>query len=216
MKSTQNIQNASFNSCLYKSTEQKILVDFLINKTNNDKWLNYSRRKLFARKNNSSANFLQPEDFVSHAKEIIYNNVVITSDRNSQPVFRIIKNGRSFSGKLENLNRYIFSLIFWEISNTCRIEEKTTPLSLNKKTAFLTGSNEYYENNDYFLSKDFIEKCYEYLENIDHLKKEVFDYKLNGVPNRIIAKNLRLEVRDIENILKSIYRLLQSLKPSNF
>jgi hypothetical protein len=89
--------------------EKKILVDFLKSKTNNNKWLNYARKKLFAKQKNNFAVCLEAKDFVSDAKTEIFSKAVITTDSNSDSLFTITNNGKTTSGNLGSLNRYIFT-----------------------------------------------------------------------------------------------------------
>jgi hypothetical protein len=192
---------------------QQILVDFLANKTNNNKWLNYSQRKLFSKRERGSSSCLQPEDFVSYAREKILETVSITGAGTAHPGFRLIKEGKAITGDLENLHRYVYSLIYWSISNSCKVEQKTIYLSKNNDCSITIDPS---NDDEKHLTKEFIEKCSIYLEKIDPIKKEVFEYKLDGVPNRVIAKILQIKIRDVENMLKSITRLLRSMSVRAF
>lgn len=208
------------------STSKTLLVDFLNDKFNNNKWLEYASRNFLVKSKYEYLGCLTPEDYVSQAKIIILDIVIVEEAFQPIPRFRIEKENETLYLTRKELFSYVFMLIKWEMSHSLRDEENTVPMPRWNKNnegepagdddILLCGDN---PGNDYVVqfndpfdetikynSKEFIEECCLQLEREDVLLRIVFEELLNGSRNRFIAAKYKLPINRIENINKTIHR----------
>ena len=236
------LKNTSIvNSCYrYQSTDaKKVLVDFLTDHSNNNKWLEYACRKLCSKAQNNYTGCLEPEDYLSIVKAIILD-IVIVEDTNMPFLrFRIDKDGESLFLTRKELFSYVFVLIKWEMSHSLRDEQYTVPMPewyVNKDpdlaadediplagdnpgSDFIVLPDDPFDETKKYTSKEFIEVCSDKLEREDVLFRVIFEELLDGTKNKTIAHKYNLTVRRVENISKTIHRRIlqfsKSQKPLN-
>ena len=215
-------------SCfMSQSPEQRdVLVNFIINKSNNKKWLNYAQYKFFVKSKFSRPGPLEPEDNVSEAKTIILENIIVTDTSSDSTCFTLTKDDKIFNMTYKELGKYVLILIKWDMSHAFRKEKNIFPLPNwdedeegeppseddillckdNPDSAFIAQFEDPLEEPSIYNSKEFIEECCQSLEKENLLYGLVFEELLKKSPNREIAKKYKLQVRNVENIRKIIKR----------
>lgn len=210
--------------------KRKILTHFLTNKTNNIKWLKYSSNKLNYLIRIGMSACLEAEDFVSRAKLIILEIVTVTHAFTEDPKFNITKDGKTVSMSRNQLNFYFYQLMKWDLSHTFRKDQKTIPLphwdeddygEINPEDDILLYRKK--QDNDFIMPvydpfeeserlnfEEFIDECGDYLESKDPLLRKVFEERVNGTPNRLIARKYDITIRKVESIRKKISRKLNN------
>jgi hypothetical protein len=226
-----NYENSS--SCFrYQPSDSKtILVNFLNDKSNNSKWLNYASRKFLIKSMYDYTGCLSPEDYVSEAKVIILDIVIVEDTSCSITRFRIDKNGESIFLSRKDLFSYFFLLIKWEMSHSFRDEQNTVPMPQwnnnndgepagdddillcrdNPGNDFVVKFDDPYDETIKYNSKEFIEECCHELEREDVLYRIIFEELLDGSANRFIAAKYKLPIRRVENISKTIHRRIRQI-----
>ena len=210
------------------SAKRKVLVDFLTNKSNNIKWLRYASDKVLKMQRFGLSKCLEAEDYVSEAKVIILEFATVTNAFTEYPRFSITRNGKTISMSRDQLYNYFFLLIKWNLSYALRKDQKTIPLPhwdedddgdissedevlLFKKdpqNEFIIPFNNPFEEIEKSKLEGLIDNCIDSLEVKDPLIRKIFEERLEGVPNRIIAGKYDIPVRKVESIRKIIRRQL--------
>jgi len=208
------------------SAKRKVLVDFLTNIPNNIQWHRYAHNRLLMLARIGCTGCLEAQDYVSEAKVIILESVTVTGAFTPNPRFSITKNGKTFSMSRNLLNNYFYLLMKWKISHEFREGQKTIPLPqwdvdddgdinpeddvlmCRKKpdSDFIVPFNDPFDDN--ILSSEFLENFCNSLDDKDPLVLAVLEERLNGVPNRLIARKYKISVRRVEIIRKTLKRRL--------
>jgi hypothetical protein len=220
------VKRGSSNFQSQSPEQQEVLVNFIIDKPNNKKWLNYAQYKFFVKSKFSRPGPLEPEDYVSNVKEFILNNVTVIDASSDSPRFEITTKSKTFILTWEGLKRYVISLIKWEMSHAFRIEKNIFPLPHwdeddkgepsseddiilcrdNPDSEFVVSFNDPFDETLIYQSKEFIEECCQTLEKENFIYRIIFEELLNKSPNREIAIKYKMHVRNVENIRKIINR----------
>jgi hypothetical protein len=79
--------------------------------------------------------------------------------------------------------------------------------------SFILQFNDPFEDNKDLIAMELIEKCYTLLEEKNPAYTKIFDERLKGNPNRVIAQVLNLDISIVEGIWKKIMRLLRKKIP---
>jgi hypothetical protein len=213
------------------SENRNALVKFLTNKANNSKWLNYAQHKINVKSKKTRSGCLEAEDYISEVKVTILEMVTVSEIYSSFLRFTIIINGVATFMSESELSNYFLLLIKWKMANTFKRElriiplpqwdedEEGEPASENELILckdkqdcdFTVPFDDPFKELQIYKSKEFIEECYNILEKENPLYRMMFEELMNGMPNREIAKKLKLPIRRIENIRKKINRRVKKL-----
>ena len=90
-------------------------------------------------------------------------------------------------------------------------EDDTLLCKKSSKNEFIAQFDDPFEQSPIFQSKEFIDLCCSSLEKKNLLYELLFEERLNGKPNRDIARKYKLSVRQVENIRKKINRHITSI-----
>jgi len=215
------------------SEKRKILVEFLTNKSNNIKWLRFANNKLLKLQRFGMSGCLEAQDFVSDAKVIILELVTVSRAFTDNPCFTITRSGKSMSLSRKQLYNYFFLLINWNMSHKFRDDQKTIPLPhwdeddngdinpeddillCRKKpdNEFINKSYDPFDESNRLKFEKLINECGDSLGIKDPLIRKIFEERLDGTPNRIIAKKYNIPVSKVVNIRKIIRRHFINLGP---
>ncbi len=214
------------------SAKRNVLVNFLVNTSNNIKWLKFATTKLNVLSRLGLTGCLEAQDYVSEAKVMILEIVSVINAYTPDPRFTITVNGKTFVMVSAQLSNYVCLLIKWQISRFFRNEQKTIPLPhwdedeegempaddeillcrKNLQSEYVVPFNDPFDDN--LLSEEFIEEFCKSLEKSEPLLGAVLAERLKGIPNRLIARKYKISVRQVEIIRKTLKRRLSYSKIS--
>jgi hypothetical protein len=212
----------------HSSGNRNVLVEFLIDESNNSKWLRYAQSRINKTALDSRVGSLTAEDYVSDIKVTILDIVSVAEAPESIPVFTMIRDGETVSMNREELLNYFFALLSLRLTNSFKREKHFVSMPYqdeveddepggendnqnckdNPGREFTVEFDDPFDESLDYLSKESIEEYCRILGDEDPLYRIVFEELLNGLHNREIAKKYKLPVRKIENIRKIINRRL--------
>jgi hypothetical protein len=209
----------------------KILVQFIIDETNNKQWLNYACKLLMPVSEIIRPGLLDPEDYLEEVKTNILKNTIIVDDNPQAPLFESKTKTRVLRMNRQFLKHHIFLQIYSQITHAIRSQKRIIrypddeeiednnietwddlPVCGSKPNGdFIQEFEDTLDENVIFnsKSKEFIELCLQILEKKDMLWKLIFDDKLSGMTNLELAEKYNLTVRQVENYYKRIIRYLK-------